>query len=57
LSPASLDKSPDKSEKRNPVRFFQRILSQVQALKTKLARPGLKKVLIALDQNFRIVEN
>lgn len=45
------------NEKRNPVRFLERILPQVQALRTKLTLPELKKVLIALDQNFRIVEN
>jgi hypothetical protein len=42
LSTTSLDKL-DKSEKRNRVRFVERILSQAQALKIKLARPGLKK--------------
>jgi hypothetical protein len=42
------------NEKRNPVRFLERIFSQVQALKTKLARLGLKKVLIALNQNFLV---
>jgi hypothetical protein len=50
LSTAALDKL-DKSEKRNRVRFFERIFSQVQAMKTKLARFGLKKVSIALDRN------
>jgi hypothetical protein len=42
LSTASLDKLLDKSEKRTQVRFLERIFSQVQALKIKLARPGLK---------------
>jgi hypothetical protein len=40
------------NEKRNRVRFLERIFSQVQALKIKLAWSGLKKeVLIALDRN------
>jgi hypothetical protein len=45
LSTTSLDKL-DKSEKRNPVRFLERIFSQVQALKIKRILQRWKEVSV-----------
>ncbi len=45
-----MDKLLDKFEKRNPVRFLERILSQVQALRTKMCYFLIKK----FDTSFKL---